>query len=102
MLGAARNQTAQAGQASSCFAGFWRALARQDESCRAYVEQKAHAEMAPPPGYDAKWRAWLNDQANKAAKLGAKMLRNICGRALVELGDRHHRIKLFQKGAPGF
>ena len=61
---------AQAGKSSSPFAGFWRALPRQDGAFRGLVKQKSHVQVCEQPTSDAEWAAWLNDQADQAAKLG--------------------------------
>ena len=98
VLGSARSGVAQASKCSSLFAGFWRALPRQDGAFRDLVKQKSHVQVREQPATDAEWAAWLNSQADQAAKLGAR-LHSVGGSLVADLEDRYARVKVFLRSA---
>ena len=89
---------AQAGKSSSPFAGFWRALPRQDRAYAGLVKQKSHVHVVEQPTTEAEWTAWLNNQADQAAKLGARLHGGSASLA-AELEDRLARTKRFLRAA---
>ena len=78
----------------SRFASVWRGLSRQDGAFSELLKQKAHVEVTESPESPSEWRAWLNDQADQAAKEAAR-LHDVHGPTHVWLEDQLARVKKF-------
>ncbi|CAK0879504.1 unnamed protein product, partial [Prorocentrum cordatum] len=68
-----------------------------DQAYAGLVKQKSHVHVVEQPASEAEWAAWLNDQADKAAKLGAR-LHGTSTSLVADLEDRLARMKQFLRG----